>query len=90
MSTIKRISALAIAGMLGGLGVTASGIDAVPLREVSNPRRRQSLIGSNPEGVFYGFNYRRGPGWSFAHVKRMAKKAKNRAHHRAACRRHGH
>ena len=32
-------------------------------------------------------NYRTGPGWSVAQVKRMAKKARNRAKHRAASRR---
>ena len=29
--------------------------------------------------------YRRGPGWSYAHVKRMARKARNQARHRAHC-----
>jgi len=29
--------------------------------------------------------YKRGPGWSYAHVKRMAKKARNVARHKAHC-----
>lgn len=60
---------------------------ALPTAGVAYDVRRKAVRSGGLAHLQGG--YRRGPGWSYAHVKRMARKARNqaqnRAHHRAHC-----
>ena len=88
----NRILALAIAaGLASSLGNALGGsagmnmAPSVATSHLAPPKTR-----SNSRTYQYsGLSYCRGPGWSAAHVKRMAKKASNRARNKAAYRRAG-
>lgn len=73
-----RILGLAMAGLAGSMTLPITRAEALTIA----PRRAPQTI---PTRRYYGisFSYPNGPGWTVAQVKRMAKKAKNRAKHRA-------
>ena len=81
---------LAAALMATGFAVAGPGLaaamaatgPAIPQRAVSTPKtRRESRTKSPPLGQRYR---RRGPGWTHAQVKRMARKKRNQARNRRA------
>jgi len=81
----NRLLALAIvAGLSSSLGTALAGdpfmAPTVATSRLAPPKTR---FGSSTQ-QYSGYGYCRGPGWSAAHVKRMAKKARNRARNRAA------
>lgn len=86
MSTVGRgMSGRILALALAGLSAPVLAIQNSIQTQATSPRRRQVEIPTANYGG-YGFNYSRGPGWTVAQVKRMAKKARNQRRHKIACR----
>lgn len=73
-----RLLGFAMAGLAGSMALPIERNESLAVA----PRRQPQTI---PTRRYYGigFNYPNGPGWTVAQVKRMAKKARNRAKHRA-------
>lgn len=77
----KRSLALAVAGLVAAATPIISKHAPVPTSlGIENTRRSRTVSAySSPFG-----HKRKGPGWTPAHVKRMAKKARNQKRHRKA------
>lgn len=81
---------IAAALMATGFAVAGPGLatamaavgPAVPQRAVSAPKTRRESRTRNPLGGLRAG--KRGPGWTVAQVKRMARKARNQARNRRA------
>jgi hypothetical protein len=83
-----------VVGQPGVRVVVADQAGSVPQGVVKALRNR--TVASELVASGYGFGYGpagsrgwqrcRGPGWTQAHVKRMARKKRNQARHRKACR----
>lgn len=81
----NSIFALAVAaGLSASLGTALAGD---PFATPSAAKSRLAPPKTRPNSrtqQYSGYGYCRGPGWLAAHVKRMAKKARNRARNRSA------
>lgn len=89
MSTILKRPAMMVAAALAAVAGQRLGMVEIKSEPTIAKKAIRSLrfldLGS---GTAWGrFDYRRGPGWTHAQVKRMARKAKNRRRHKLACRR---
>lgn len=80
-----RMLALAMAGLA---------MSAAPAVEIADRRadgivrrQRREIPTARTYGIVHG--YRNGPGWTAAHVQRMATKARNRRRHKIAAKRKG-
>lgn len=80
MKSRSLILGLAMAA-LGPLAHGASEILSVA-QTATAPRRRQVRAAHSSGGSHVT---RTGPGWTAAHVKRMARKARNQRRHKSAC-----
>jgi len=81
----KKIIALAAAG-LAAAGANIQMVSLTGTEQVARTNRERHVarnLFSSP------WNYSNGPGWTAAHVKRMAKKQRNRARHKTNCKRKG-
>lgn len=83
-----KIAALMLAAALGMAGGQAGLFSAahqpvLPTARVQSNAQRRAVRSGSLQHLTGGT--RRGPGWSYAHVKRMAAKARNVARHRARC-----
>ena len=84
MSTIVgRSATLILSALAASLGAANIGPNAATQSSIAQPLRRY-LTPQRWTGGAYRPTYHRGPGWTFAQVKRMARKAKNVRRHRAA------
>ena len=88
MTNSGKLAALALAGLLGSAApviMAEQAKDAIPaaVEPVMRQSKRNLL---RMGGIIPPWSYPDGPGWTVAQVKRMAKKKRDRARHRAACR----
>lgn len=81
-AALLAVAALAFAGAQGAAS-QSDPLRALPTREVVYNVQRKAVRSGGLAHLHGG--YRQGPGWSYAHVKRMARKARNQARHRAHC-----
>lgn len=91
MTMNGRLIALALGGLLGMSGglPAVGGMEKAPIPSrapAMRPSRKAILSGSHYTGIIR-FGYIKHPAGTVAQAKRAATKAKNRARHRAACRR---
>lgn len=86
MSTVLKSSAMlivsAMAAATGGVPVTRA--EQSEPSNIEQAMRSLRFLGFGSGTAWGRFNYPRGPGWTRAQVKRMARKAKNRRRHKAA------
>lgn len=83
MSGLSRMAILGALMATAGAPVMASQV-AIEQRAVSPMRALAEAMSA--VRVSDGFNYRNGPGWTAARVKRMATKRRNQQRHKAAAR----
>ena len=77
-----RFGSMLVAALLG-----AGAGNFMPAMPVANSIERR-VLAEKLSGKGYGqwaFGYSRGPGWTAAQVKRMAKKRRNQQRHKRAC-----
>lgn len=67
--------------------LAAAGVNVVQVANTKIQGRLAHVLDLDDGQVTPTFGYLRGPGWSAAHVKRMARKKRNKARHKAAVRR---
>lgn len=77
---MKRMLALAIAGLAASANALAG--NQLPAVKVQEPRPLRAIHTARYNQ--YSWSYRRGPGWTVAQVKRMAKKRRNQIKNRRA------
>lgn len=83
----KSIGLSVAAAMFAAMAVPAQyGIVQERTAVTSTVRQRK---GTGGYWLGHSWNYQRGPGWTVAQVKRMAKKRRNQQLHRKACRKGG-
>ncbi|MBN9477394.1 MAG: hypothetical protein J0H72_25310 [Burkholderiales bacterium] len=86
---MRNSKAWMIAAALGvglAFGATPAETKTAPVQRIT-PRveaKRRRLVGSQWGSVFFT---KRGPGWTAAHVQRMARKHRNQLRHKRAVRR---
>lgn len=84
----RGLIALVAGAMLGNVEMNVPVTSLTNAYDIytTNRKQRRSIL----SGGFGGQNrMSRGPGWTVAQVKRMAKKRKNKQRHRKACRKVG-
>lgn len=93
-AAILAAAALAMSGAVGSTATPTAGANPTPqpsrelmralptFRPGSNAVRKATRSGSLRDLTG---GYPQGPGWTYAHVKRMAKKARHVARHKAHC-----
>lgn len=81
MSGISRSVAI---GLLSALGAFASLQPAITRMAPQVQMPVRPVLKRRSNGFASYWNYRTGPGWSVAQIKRMAKKARNQKRHRKA------
>lgn len=79
---MSNLAMLLLAATIGGAPVNGY-ISAAPTIVQSTAARR--LTSTLDYSGFSGHSYPDGPGWTNAKVQRMAKKRRNKARHKAAC-----
>ena len=85
----KLLAAAIIAGMQASMGYALAGngsmdvVSAVSTPLLAPPVTRR---GSATRSAYTDYGYPSGPGWSAAHVKRMATKRRNRQRNKSALR----
>lgn len=82
MTTYFGRGAALLSAAIAGLTAVGHSMPAVTIAPQPSARRRMEI--PTESGYGYGWNYRRGPGWTVAQVKRMAKKRRNQIRNRRA------
>ena len=83
----KLLAAAIIAGMQSSMGYALAGNGSMDVvTSISTPRLAPPATrrGSATRSAYTDYGHASGPGWSAAHVKRMATKRRNRQRNRAA------
>jgi hypothetical protein len=82
---MKALNHIALAGLLAVAPATGLTLAerALPQRAAATAEQRRRQLDAGP--YTYRSSRRRGPGWTVAQVRRMARKRRNQLRHRAAC-----
>lgn len=85
---MRKSIGLAVAAMMCAAGMAMPAQQGILTERVTVTSTVRQRKGTGFAMVNY-WNYSSGPGWTAAHVKRMAKKRRNQQRHRKACRKGG-